>query len=80
MDNVEDYFHVNIYYPDVNAITSDLDLRFGEEQKCACNLSVLIVTILCNSGEKDAFGQFIRSRGARAPIDTLLVIVKANSN
>ena len=49
-ENVEDYFRVNIYYSVVDTITSDLELRSGEQHKCASNVNVLIPTIRLISG------------------------------
>ena len=50
---MEDYSRVNIFYPVVNTMTSDLELRSGKQLKCACNLSIVILTIMCDSGEKE---------------------------
>ena len=55
---MEDYSDDDIYYPNVDTITSDIELRSGEQLKCACNLSVLILTILCDSGEKETSDQW----------------------
>jgi len=52
-ENMEDDIHYHFF----NAITFNIELRFGEQQKCACNLRVLIPTILCYSGEIDASEQ-----------------------
>ena len=75
------YFRVNIYYRAVDASTFYLERRFREQQKCACYLSVLSPTILCASGEKEAFDQWQSlahavSRYASLLIYSLFVVIK----
>ena len=40
-DTAEDYYRINVFYPAVDTILRDLDLRFGPKQKIAMNLSHL---------------------------------------
>jgi len=35
----EDYYRINVFYPAVDTILRDLELRFGPKQKIAMNLS-----------------------------------------
>ena len=38
-DTAENYYRINVFYPAVDTILRDLELRFGPKQKIAMNLS-----------------------------------------
>ena len=37
-DTAEDYYRINVFYPAVDSILRDLELRFGPKQKMSMNL------------------------------------------
>jgi len=45
-DTAEDYYRINVFYPAVDTILRDLELRFGPKQKIAMNLSHLIAATM----------------------------------
>ena len=49
--SVEDYFRINVFYPAIDSIINDLELRFGERQRRVVELARLIPAFMSENSE-----------------------------
>ena len=49
--SVEDYFRINVFYPAIDNIVNDLELRFGERQRRVVKLAQLIPAFMSENSE-----------------------------